>query len=620
MFWIMLVGAAAVNMTILHMNDHHSHLEADDFDFTFSNHTGSVEFGGYPLIVSLVEQVAPTIKVHAGDAITGTPLYTLFRGEADAEMMNFVCFDALVVGNHEFDDGDSNLARFIDTLQNDTCGTPVLGANVFPGNASDLVGKLLNYTIVGDLGIVGIDIAGKTMASSNPDEGTTLGDERAVAQYNIDALVAQGINHIMLLTHVGYARDLDWMAGLSGVDIIVGGDSHTLLGEDVDVAGGSIQGPYPTNMTNADGDPVCVVQAWEYAHLVGVMNVEFDDFGVVTKCGGNPLIPFDMTLLTSEEVAELEAYSPALVGVAPDAATTAALQDYLAETGVLVETVIAYVPEDICYDRYPGQGRSLICPVTETYTQGGAVCNLVALAFLTQEPTADIAIQNGGGCRTDIAAGNFTYADALTLLPFSNTMVTLNMTGAQIHLVLEQALSESLDNGGSSGSYPYAAGIRYDVDASQPSGSRVTDLEINVRLENEWMPIDEDAYYVVVTNDFIAAGRDGYLEFTNVPDDQIVDTFSEYSQTFIDYALDVGVLVEQPRSEFSSQHYIDSDVCDHAVTYTTGCQQLDCASSDDCEVMPASACTGCEDTTSRRGLLFGYFECAGTSFCVVQFD
>ena len=105
-----------------------------------------------------------------------------------------------------------------------------------------------------------------------------------------------------------------------------------------------------------------------------------------------------------------------------------------------------------------------------------------------------------------------------------------------------------------------------------------------------------------------------------VPPDHAVDTFSEYSQAFIDYAVEVGVLVEQDRSEFSSQHYIDSDSCDHAVTYTTGCEQLDCTISDDCEVMPASTCTGCEETTSRRGLLFGYYECPGTSFCVVQFD
>ena len=128
----------------------------------------------------------------------------------------------------------------------------------------------------------------------------------------------------------------------------------------------------------------------------------------------------------------------------------------------------------------------------------------MAKGFLTIEKTADIAIQNGGGCRTDLPSGDFSIGDAYTMLPFANTMLTLKMTGKQIVTVLEEALSQPLDRGGSSGAYPYASGLRYHVDASQPFGHRVSHVEVNKRVAEEWHPIDMEHEYTVVTNNYIA--------------------------------------------------------------------------------------------------------------------
>ena len=135
--WLVLLGGLSpfllpcraqegFSLTILHVNDHHSHLEEESFsldtaDLPFnlsSTDEVTVTYGGYPRIVSLVNslQAASTtdglLKLHAGDALTGTLYYSFYRGEADAAMMNFVCFDALTLGNHEFDDGDESLAEF----------------------------------------------------------------------------------------------------------------------------------------------------------------------------------------------------------------------------------------------------------------------------------------------------------------------------------------------------------------------------------------------------------------------------------------------------------------------------------------------------------------------------
>ncbi|MEC9254698.1 MAG: metallophosphoesterase, partial [Pseudomonadota bacterium] len=116
----------SMSISILHMNDHHSHLEAESFGFDVSElglETGAeggaiaevdVTYGGFPMMVSLFNslemQSDNVLKLHSGDAITGTLYYSLFKGRADADMMNQICFDAFALGNHEFDDGDTGLA------------------------------------------------------------------------------------------------------------------------------------------------------------------------------------------------------------------------------------------------------------------------------------------------------------------------------------------------------------------------------------------------------------------------------------------------------------------------------------------------------------------------------
>lgn len=133
------------------------------------------------------------------------------------------------------------------------------------------------------------------------------------------------------------------------------------------------------------------------------------------------------------------------------------------------------------------------------------------LGFLFKVPDADFAIQNAGGCRTDIDKGSFSIADAYGILPFSNTLVTLDLTGKQIKEVLEDALENFLNEtiAGSDGSFPNAAGLRWEADYTKSFGERIINLEMNSRLEsNDWKPIVMDTNYLVVTNNFIAQGKD----------------------------------------------------------------------------------------------------------------
>ena len=128
----------ALTINVLHINDHHSNLDADDGSADLGTWGGEFDYdlGGFSRVVQAYEELSAeldnVVKVHAGDAITGTLYYSLFGGVADAAMMNLVCFDMFALGNHEFDDSDAGLAAFLDALAEGDCDTEVIAANVVP--------------------------------------------------------------------------------------------------------------------------------------------------------------------------------------------------------------------------------------------------------------------------------------------------------------------------------------------------------------------------------------------------------------------------------------------------------------------------------------------------------
>ena len=604
LFGSLAVGAhaGALSLSILSMNDHHSQLEADDYDLKVSASatkaiTGeevNVEVGGFPLTVAAMKAVQTAeeaasrsvIKLHAGDALTGGSYYSLFDGAADAKMMAHACFHAMAIGNHEFDDGDASLNTFITNMNDATVcagGTKVLSANVVAGSDSPLknnYAKSHTFTVGGEkVGVVGVTIKKKTEESSFPDAGTTVSEEKAAAQAEIDVLVAAGVDKIILLTHVNYNLDKEWMATLKHVDVVVGGDGHSLLGEVADLTGiyERVEGKFPTELTNGSGKKVCVIQSWWGARTFGKLRVDFDANGDVTSCAGKPQFAYDSTTFKNAEgTAFTDAQKTAMVSylntldnwheTTPDPATNADFKTYKDQVATLKETKIADVPENICFERIPGQGRSRLCEVEASYEHGGAACQLVAKGFLHRTKTADIAIQNGGGCRVDIEKGDFTIDDGYTMLPFSNTIVTLEMTGKDIIAVLEDALSSSHDGEDpSTGAYPYVAGLRMDVDMSKAKGSRISNVEINKRLKaTAWSKIDESATYIVATNNYIAGGKDGYTTFaTTAVSATSTNTYMEYAQTMLDYAEEVKTLEAPPVSEMSTKSYISTNGTKH---------------------------------------------------------
>ena len=599
-------ASQVMDLTILHINDHHSHLDSESALLRLKNAAGddtdvTVGVGGFPRITAAIKELASAsanvLTLHAGDAMTGTLYFDRAgdAGQADAALMNTVCFDAMTLGNHEFDKGDSVLHRFIEHLHAGACQTPLLSANVNfgpssalnPRHAPDWVHPAITVER-GDqrIGLIGLTTALKTQRSSRPDPGTTFSDEADAAQAQIDALRAQGVNKIVLLSHIGYHQDQEIIPELSGVDVVVGGDSHTLLGPDAlaDYQIGTPAGPYPTELRDQDGKRVCLVQAWQYARIVGELHVRFDENGDVISCSGTPHILIDNTL-TVEGAAPSAADHTAMraairaSGVlrvqTPDPEAIAALRPFAENVESYQRSHVAVAPQELCSRRLPGG------PGSVDYSRSSAACNaeghvdlhggdiqqLVAQAYLDVTNAsyggADISLQSAGGVRVPLT-GAVTAAKVIEVVPFGNTLYRLTLTGAEVIHMLEEGLDEVNEATDTTGPYPYTGGLRYDVDARRPRGQRVSHPEIFDQATGTWQPLDRTRSYRLVTPAFTATGGDGYTTLANIPanrresldalDTHVLLSYIDLQPTDPDTGL--PVLKRLPTGMYSTRHYI----------------------------------------------------------------
>jgi 5'-nucleotidase len=594
-------GPQPFELTLLHINDHHSHLDAEQITLNLATGPGkrepiAVERGGFPRLAEAVKALAKdsphVLKIHSGDASTGDLYYTLTEGKADAELMNTVCFDTMTLGNHEFDNTDAGIKKLMDFLHAGPCKTPLLSANVRFGPTSPMAATAAPETVRPSvvlerggqkIGVIGLTVAGKTKNSSRPDSDTTFVDEATAAQAEIDRLQALGVNKIILSTHIGYQADQALVKKLSGVDVVVGGDSHSLLGpETLKAYGLSPEGSYPTRSTDRDGKPVCIVQAWQYAYVLGEMRVRFDARGEVSDCGGTPWVLIgdqfsrgDKTPLSGEETAAIRAdiaTSQVLRITAPDPQATALLAPYRQQKEAMGATVVATAPETLCLRRVPGSKRdpsrsSLgdVCNKSERgNAHGGDIQQVVAEAFLQQGKAyfgADLSIQNGGGVRVDLPAGPITVQDVYTVLPFKNTLVQLNAIGAEVKAALEDAVEGVVGPALNTGCYPYAGGLRWRLDLTKSKGSRLSQLEIRT-ANGTYQPFDLNKTYKVATISFLADGNDSFTALKQVTGERRIEVGLDYAEAFLKYIEklpgETKVLTPLPVKDYSTQLFVDA--------------------------------------------------------------
>jgi 5'-nucleotidase/UDP-sugar diphosphatase len=577
-----------VELNIAHINDHHSNLAPfKDFDLSIGGVPTRVEVGGMARTAAQLRALDGTpnlLKLHAGDATTGTLFHTLFKGEADAALMKTICFDAMSLGNHEFDDGDAGLRRFLDFMRQGSCYTPVLSANVEPEVGTPLAplhrGDYLQPYLVKwiggvPVGIIGIVVRGKTQDSSRPLASTRFLDEAATAQRYVDELKAQGVRHIVLLTHHGYDADRALAAQVSDIDVIIGGDSHTLLG-DFSEFGLAAAGPYPTHARNKDGDPVCIGQAWEYNKVLGRMAIRFDPQGRVADCSGQATlqigdrfsradaagkyVPVDDSV--HQGILAALATHPGVKVVQPEPMAQAEVSRYAGMMEKLTKRIIGSTSEALCLVRIPGEeaGRGsgvAGCEGANLKPYGSDIAQVVAEAFLAGSKRADFALQNAGGVRVSLPAGPISFESANKVLPFANVLIEMPVTGTQLLATLEDAVANHLDNNGSTGGHPYMAGARWDLDLSKPRGQRFANVQVRDRTTGAWSAIDPARTYTLVTNDFLASGKEGYATLGAIyAAGNYVNTYLLYTQTFVDYVQAKGTVARPALSDYSHQRVI----------------------------------------------------------------
>lgn len=541
-----------LEINIIHVNDHHSHLEEEKMDLVLDGKKTTVHVGGFPRmnqrISELMKNGKNNLVLHAGDALSGTLYYTLFKGKADAALMNAGKFDLFSLGNHEFDDGNKVLKDFLDELK-----IPVVSANVVPDKGSILEGKWKPYIIkkIGgqDVAIVGLDVVGKTVQSSSPGKDIKFFDEVETAQKMVKELEAKGINKIIFLSHAGYEKNLEIAQKVSGVDIIITGDTHYLLGEGFKEYGLKPVAEYPKKVMSPAGEPVYVAEAWNYSYLVGNLKVGFDEKGVITKIEANPSIILGDDLFERKnekgEVYKLEGKEKEdvikyvnsrkdLKFVKEEANSKKVLERYKNEKNELGKKMVGKIKEEI-----PGGSANRI--PNDKNPQGSIATRLVSESVLHKLKNMgtgdiDLVILNSGGVRISLNPGEFSYDNVYTLLPFtSNTIYVLKMSGAEIKQVIEDALNFVFE-GGSSGAFPYGAGIRYEASKEGSLGTRVKKVEVFDKKANKWVLIDMKRTYSVGTNSYIAAGKDGYTTFGKVSAERPgVNTYLGVETAFIEY-------------------------------------------------------------------------------------
>ena len=485
-------GELAGEIVILHTNDVHGAISS------------------YAKVAALKAEYeakgAEVLLMDAGDYIQGEPYVSVSQGETAIRLMNYVGYDVATIGNHEFDYGYENLAELAAAAE-----FPIIAANVmYNGKTAFEANKVFELESGVKVGVFGLSTP-ETATKAHPGKikGVTFlsGDDmNKAAQAQVDELTAAGCDYIICLGHLGIDdsskgyRSVDLLEAVTGIDVFIDGHSHSslddvkaLVGEDCKV-----------------GDTLLTSTGTKLA-TVGAVVISEDGISI--------------------ESVDLEKYEGS------DDVVEEAAQLVIDEVDAAYGEVFAKSEVELCGEKAPGNR-------TEETNNG----DLIADAILWQAkkdgslPVADeniIAITNGGGIRAAIAAGDITKKDVNTVLPFGNTVAYVTVKGS---VLLEALEASTYCTPEAVGAFPQVAGIEFTVDTNKaydqgeqyPGSTDYAPASINrVTIESiNGKAFDPEATYVVVTNDFLAAGGDTYYAFsvstsvdTGIPMDEAVMSY-----------------------------------------------------------------------------------------------
>ena len=503
-----------IDLQLLGFNDYHGHLEAQTPGTIDGKAAGGAEYLSAKLS-ELRRDKKFSLTVAAGDLIGGSPAFSgLFHDEPSVESLNAMRLDVSSVGNHEFDEGVAELLR----MQNGGChpvdgcyfpDEPYAGAQFrwLAANVVDQAGdtplppywvKRFNNVKVGFIGMT-LE-ATSTLVAAAGIQGWSFRDEVETANALVPVLQAQGVEAIVVLLHEGGSQtpppgDVDACVGISGpivaindaldpaIDVIITGHTHL---------------PYNCQLPDAAGNPRIVTSAYSFGRVVTEVNLVLDK--------RTRDVRRDLSSSRNHAVFQDE--------LTPDPMLSAIIEKWQPLFDVAGNTPVGMITETILRGGTPsGSDRGV----------ESAAGNLVADAqqWATSFNGAEIAFMNPGGVRSDLTYpdssgegdGVVTFGEAFTFQPFGNTLLTIQMSGAEIIAVLEEQCQPL----GSSRPFLHlgvSEGLTYTLDKTITAGACTSVTVSDVMLWGD--PLNENGSYVVTVNNFLADGGDNFTTFSTV--------------------------------------------------------------------------------------------------------
>ncbi|KAM6404909.1 5'-nucleotidase [Pluvialis apricaria] len=489
-------AAAELRLTLLHTNDVHGRVEAQGAG---TRRCAGAEraagcFGGVARRAARVAAARAAqrnvLLLDAGDQYQGTVWFSRFKGREAVHFMNLLRYDAMALGNHEFDEGVSGL---LDPLLKNANFT-ILSANI--KGKTPLANEMMKYVnpfkIVHfdseSVGIVGYTTK-ETSFLSQPGDDIIFEDEIEALQVQVNKLTAMGVNKIIALGHSGFTVDKNIAQKVKGVDVVIGGHTNTFLYTGTPPSTEQPAGPYPYMVDSDDGRKVPVVQAYAYGKYLGYLNVTFDEKGNVVEAVGNPIL-LDSSVPEDEHIKEeVEKWRKSLGNYSEE----------IGKTSVYLN------------------GTSQACRFREC-NMGNLLCDAVLYENVVRPDKkswnhVSMCILNGGGIRSPIdeqsTNGIITVEDLLSVLPFGGRFDLVRLKGS----TLKEAFEHSVHRyGRGSGELLQVGGIHVVYDLSRAPGSRVVSLEVlcTACRVPAYIPLQMDEIYNVTLPSYMLFGGDGY--------------------------------------------------------------------------------------------------------------
>ncbi len=471
-----------VSLTVFYTNDIHAHITP----------TKDKDIGGYARIATLIRQGrapgARTLLLDAGDVLQGTPFWPAFEGRTTVELMNALGYDAFTLGNHDFDKGQDLLAHRVSEMQ-----FPVLCANLEFAADSPLRSSPIKPYIIKNLnglrvGVLGLTTEETPIISMGAFQGVTAHSTLETARRLVVEMQPQ-CDLIIALTHLGVDEDYALASQVDGIDLIVGGHSHTVLLK-------------PSPATNPGGQRVLIVQTGAYSRYLGRLDLTVD--------------PAARPRITDYRGQLIELTN----AVADDPQVKAIVDKWQAQLPPPTVVGQMIVDLDMTIRGREAPAGNLFCDAMLDYCAN--------LPDPAQRPA--IALYNAGGLRGGriFPAGPITTEDIATWEPFGNTIVLMDLNAAQLKEVLES---------GAKGTVMQVAGLTYWIDNTKPAqeaddtakkitkpGQRI----VRITIGGQDIDLtDASKVYRVATNNYLAGGGDAcytFLEGQNVLDTGIYMT------------------------------------------------------------------------------------------------